>query len=237
MTQVLVALLARLLAWVSRRLPPGLLSPRTHALVQHDLRRARVRARQGAGLAPPHPRLHLGCGSRRVPGWLNVDLERSEHDLDLASGTLPWRDGAFEAVVAEHVVEHLELREELVPLLREVRRVLRPGGEAWLSTPDLARVCAAYLEDGGAAMLADRRARWARFDLGPGVPPVHLVNHLFHQDGEHRNLLDHRLLDWALRQAGFGASTRVAEADLLDRFPGFPERGDDAQTLYVRVLA
>lgn len=231
-----LSLLARLGIWLIRRLPEDLLSPRTRALVDHDLRRARARARQGSNRTPAVPRLHLGCGSRRVPGWLNADLERSEHDLDVAGGRLPWRDAVFTDVVAEHLVEHLELGTELVPLLRELRRVVRPGGELWLSTPDLARICRAYVEDGAVSLLRDRRARWARFDLGAGVPASQLVNHLFHQDGEHRNLLDEALLGWALTEAGLPTWTRVDEAALLARYPGFPARGDDAQTLYVRVI-
>ena len=138
------------------------------------------------------------------------------------------------AVVSEHLIEHLDLQTELIPLLCEVRRVLRPGGELWLSTPDLDKVCRAYVDDRAAALLSDRRRRWARFDLGD-VPTQQLVNHLFHQDGEHRYLLDLGLLTWACERAGFQTCERVLEADLLARFSGFPARGDDLQSLYVRA--
>ncbi len=229
-----MSLLANLLSWFVRKPLRHVLSARTRALALHDLRRWVVRRRQGRALDAPCRRLHLGCGDRRVEGWLDVDLSGSEHDVDLAGGRLPWKDDQFEAVVAQHVVEHLELYGELVPLLVELRRVLAAGGELWLSTPDLARVCGGYVSDGGAALLADRTRRWASFSLGD-APAPHLINHLFHQDGEHRNLLDLELLTWALEQAGFGAPERLTEADLIDRFPGFPGRDDDAQTLLVRV--
>lgn len=229
-----MSLLANLLSWFVRKPLRGVLSARTRALVLLDLRRWVVRGRQGRELAAPFDRLHLGCGDRRVDGWLNVDLSGSEHDVDLAGGHLPWRDGTFEAVVGQHVIEHLELRSELVPLLAELHRVLRPGGELWLSTPDLARVCQGYVGDGGAAMLADRMRRWTSFSLDE-APTPHLINHLFHQDGEHRNLFDLELLDWALARAGFGRVERLAEPYLLDRFPGFPARDDDDQALLVRA--
>jgi hypothetical protein len=80
----------------------------------------------------------------------------------------------------------------------------------------------------------DARDRQSRFpDYRPGTPVVHMVNDLFHQAGEHKNLFDYPLLEWALVTAGIRHVTRVKEKDLLARFPDFPERGDDLMTLYV----
>jgi len=45
---------------------------------------------------------------------------------------LPFRDGAFDFVTCLEVIEHLERPESM---LKEVRRVLRPGGVVVLSTP------------------------------------------------------------------------------------------------------
>jgi SAM-dependent methyltransferase len=227
-------LLANLLSWIVRKPLRRVLSDRTRALVLLDLRRWVVRGGQGRELTAPLRQLHLGCGDRRVEGWLNVDLRGSEHDVDLACGRLPWADGQFDAVVSQHLAEHLELESELIPLLREVHRVLRPGGELWLSTPDLARVCGGYVDDGGGALLADRKRRWTSFTLGD-APAPQLINHLFHQDGEHRNLLDLELARWALERAGFTAVERRVEADLVARFPGFPPRDDDAQALLIEA--
>ena len=49
---------------------------------------------------------------------------------------IPFRDNTFDAVVCLGVVEYLEKDE---PALREVRRVLRPGGIAVISTPSALR--------------------------------------------------------------------------------------------------
>jgi hypothetical protein len=43
------------------------------------------------------------------------------------------------------------------------------------------------------------------------------------------------LLSWTLEQTGFSHIERQREADLLVRFPGFPPRRDDVQTLLVRA--
>ncbi len=63
-----------------------------------------------------------------------------------------------------------------------------------------------------------------------------MANHLSHQDGEHVNLFDWPLLEWGLREAGFSGIRRVTEAELLARFPGFPERRDEVQTIYVAAV-
>jgi hypothetical protein len=70
------------------------------------------------------------------------------------------------------------------------------------------------------------------YDLGT-IPPSQLMNDLFHHNSDFKNLFDFELLVWALRKAGFATVERVTEKDLLTRFPEFPERGDDLQTLYV----
>ncbi len=72
----------------------------------------------------------------------------------------------------------------------------------------------------------------------PSPAPVqHIVNDIFYHNGTHRNLFDFELLAWVLEQTGYTECVRVAEEDLLARFPGFPPRNDGEQTLYVRATA
>jgi len=77
----------------------------------------------------------LGCGADKVKDAVGVDQSRSSradviHDLDV----FPWpfADAEFGAVVARHVVEHLE---DLTRFMAEARRILKPGGEAFVVTP------------------------------------------------------------------------------------------------------
>ena len=209
-------------------------SDSTVSQMRFDLQRARARLRRRGDrdVLPRHPKLHLGAGYRTVPGWLNVDVCGSEYDVDLGSGRLPWRTDSVDCVVTEHTIEHLELHAELVPLLSELNRVMRPGGEIWLSCPDVEKICRSYVDHRMADLVEDRRTRWPKYGLGV-VPSSQFINELFYQSGEHKNLFDLELLDWALRSTGFVSVTRVSEADLLARFPEFPARNDDAQSLYV----
>lgn len=97
--------------------------------------------------------LDVGCGSGRIHPFLadrfteicGVDYAGPALDAaakrgttvataDLNQGRLPYEDAHFDAVVCLEVVEHL-LDPRVV--LREVRRVLRPGGRLVLSTPNV----------------------------------------------------------------------------------------------------
>jgi SAM-dependent methyltransferase len=67
---------------------------------------------------------------------------RQLHYLDLTQ-PLPFADGVFEAAFGSHVLEHLTPG-EAEGVLRELHRVLRPGGIVRISVPDLDRVIAEY---------------------------------------------------------------------------------------------
>jgi predicted SAM-dependent methyltransferase len=209
------------------------LGKRTLLLIWYDALklRARVRHLMRHDLKPPCTQLHLGSGGRHVVGWLNVDLVGSDHDIDFTK-RLPWRSGSFSAIVSQHVIEHFDLFDELLPLLGELRRALRPGGEIWLSCPDMERICRLYIDGRARELVEDRTSRQEEYST-LGAPPQQIVNDLFHQWGEHKNLFDFEMLKWALESNNFTDIRKVDEARLLERFPGFPSRHDDKITLYV----
>jgi predicted SAM-dependent methyltransferase len=90
--------------------------------------------------------LNIGCGSRFHPSWVNVDIAPQEasilrHDI---RRPLPFDEMSFDAVYHSHVLEHLA-PQEAQGLLRECRRVLRPGGILRVAVPDLERIAELYL--------------------------------------------------------------------------------------------
>jgi SAM-dependent methyltransferase len=96
--------------------------------------------------------LHVGCGPPdhmtlhehfRGPGWaeLRLDIDPGVRPDIVASITdmSPVPDASVDAVYSHHNIEHIFAHE--VPLaLSEFLRVLRPGGEALIATPDLEAV-------------------------------------------------------------------------------------------------
>ena len=83
----------------------------------------------------PHLRLHLGCGSSRIPGWVNIDNEADlAPDLVADVRDLPYEDNSVEQIAAFHVLEHFRYDE---PVLEEWHRVLVPGGLIVVVVPDL----------------------------------------------------------------------------------------------------
>lgn len=93
-------------------------------------------------------RLHLGCGPKRLPGYINVDILRSDAvDVVADLRKLPWADGEADMIYSCAAIEHFG-RREWVPVLREWARVLKPGGLLRLSTADFDACVARYAEVG-----------------------------------------------------------------------------------------
>lgn len=99
-------------------------------------------------------KLHLGCGSRCIPGWVHVDLADFPH-IDIRHGVdvLPMGDGIADAIYACHVLEHFA-RKETPGVLAEWFRVLRPGGVLRVCVPDFAKWTALYHDLAGTIALA-----------------------------------------------------------------------------------
>ena len=115
-------------------------------------------------------RLHLGCGARFHPAWLNVDLQPLDprvirHDVTVP---LPFADRQFEAVYHAHLLEHLP-RDRVSPFLSECFRVLKPSGVLRVVVPNLEQIARLYLQSVDAAWEGDAEAgrghRWAMLEL------------------------------------------------------------------------
>lgn len=118
---------------VERSLRSRLLAPVKHGLVIPLTLLLRRRPISRYLAVEADPRVHVGCGPHRIPGWLNTDVHRQallNRDglvyLDMRR-KLPFPDGQIAFLFVEHAVYQLRL-DEAVRFFAECRRVLRPGG-------------------------------------------------------------------------------------------------------------
>ena len=96
-------------------------------------------------------KLNLGCGDKILPGYVNVDVAESrlgrKPDVicDLHALT-PFEDGVADEVLSVHVVEHF-WRWEVVDVLKEWLRILKPAGLMIIECPNLEAACREFLAD------------------------------------------------------------------------------------------
>ena len=146
------------------------------------------------------PRLQLGAGGERVPGWLNSDLVDGEIYLDVTR-PLPLPDSSFAYVFAEHLIEHLS-ESAGQALLAELYRVLRPGGVLRVTTPDLRKIIALY-EDRNPVISLDDYSRFLDEMTGrPHERACQVFNDFMRLWG-HRYVYDREDLAAKVQAAGF----------------------------------
>lgn len=90
-------------------------------------------------------RLNWGCGAAGEPGWINSD-QKDGPGIDITCNILeglPLESDSIDYAVSIHGLPEVPL-EDLVPVLVELRRVLRPRGVLRLALPDLEKGIAAY---------------------------------------------------------------------------------------------
>lgn len=147
-------------------------------------------------------KLNLGCGRFPLPGWFNTDLRPRSgiYYLD-ARRHLPFKNQAVDYIYSEHFLEHLHL-DEGRHLLKECRRVLRPGGVLRISTPDLQKLIQTYLDTNPQVSRQEALRRHQGIIPHPIRSPALFFNDKMRQWG-HQHIYDQELLEWVLEEAGF----------------------------------
>ena len=100
-------------------------------------------------------RLHIGCGTRRRKGYINIDISPTADAADLIAPAhrLPYEDGTVDAIYTSHMIEHLPPH-EFEAALAEWGRVLKPFGSLTIRCPNFELYVREWLE-------ADYDYRWA----------------------------------------------------------------------------
>ncbi|MEZ5976934.1 MAG: methyltransferase domain-containing protein [Planctomycetota bacterium] len=176
----------------------GAWSPRSAAPASHGpSRESQLLVPDDASLA----RLHLGCGSERREGWINVDTN-PQVSPDVVADAFDLHmlgDASIDVIEANHLFEHMTYDQALAAL-REWRRVLKPSGELYLELPDLEaciRILGRYTDDRGYDMGLGGMYGWPPLIAEQGAAQIH-------KWGWTRSALGKALADAGFANVAFG---------------------------------
>lgn len=173
-------------------------------------------------------RLNWGCGSVGEPGWINSDQKDGpgvDITCDILKG-LPLESDSIDYAVSIHALPEVPYS-DLVPVLGELRRVLKPGGILRLGLPDLLKGVEAYQR-------ADRS-----YFLIPDEDASSLGGKLVAQltwYGYSRSLFTPDSLEELLLRAEFRAVEHVAYRKTRSPFEGIVELDNrEAESLFIEA--
>ena len=89
--------------------------------------------------------LNLGCGSKKLPGFTNIDIrpEVKPDIVDDITKLAKIEDGSVDLIYTCHVIEHIAFN-DLREVLMRWYDILKPGGTLRISVPDMDAVFAHY---------------------------------------------------------------------------------------------
>jgi predicted SAM-dependent methyltransferase len=161
-------------------------------------------------------KLHLGCGNRILPAWINIDKDTNIvgkglgftiRDVTELHG---YADNSVDEIYASHVLDHLSRNGEMDKALSEWYRVLKPGGILRVAVSDFEKVVKMYNEG------LDLERLWG-----------HLVGGQKSQYDRHGVCFDYNTLKKYLDSHGFIDIKRYRWQDFL------PEGFDDFSQAYI----
>ena len=183
-------------------------------------------------LHQPEKKIHLGCGSKIFPDWINIDMNpKGDFTLDLREG-LPFADNSVELIYTEHALEHFYREHDAPFLLAEALRVLKPGAWIRITVPDAAVSLAYYtgrLDPARAEKLEQSHNRFHGTAMD-------VVNSAFRWKHQHRYMYDEETLRMLLSDVGFVDIQRLEfRQSMIQEFVGLDLEERSHQTLYMEA--
>jgi len=144
----------------------------------------------------PEPSLSALFLRMKNPGYLTGDLMNPAAMVRIDVTRIPYDDGHFEAVICNHVLEHVP---DDAKAMRELRRVLKPGGRAVRQVPISATRAESYEDDS----ITDPTGREAAFGQ---IDHVRIYGHADYPERLRRAGFDVSIFDWNSEPEHFGGA-------------------------------
>jgi SAM-dependent methyltransferase len=169
-------------------------------------------------------KLNLGSGPRKGDnGWTNIDLFGSDINHDLKKG-LPLEDDIVDMVYSSHVFEHIPYQ-DLLGVIAEIRRVLKPGGALLVCVPNAGLYLRAYFNN-EMFVSYDEMFLPAVVNTGSGIDQVNYIAYL---NGDHTFMFDEENIIKILKKCKFRNVDFRAFDPIIDHI----ER--DFESMYVKA--
>ena len=160
-------------------------------------------------------KIELGSGSKKgKDGWTTVDQHGADINWDLRRG-IPLPNESVDKIYSSHLLEHIPYQ-QLIPFLRECRRVMKSDAEFSVCVPNFRLYVDAYKNK---TLFCSKDTWWQPGIIDTGSS-IDQLNYLAYMRDEHKYMFDEENLINTLTQAGFAnAQLREfdAELDLLER--------------------
>ena len=174
-------------------------------------------------------RLNWGCGLHPEPGWINSDVKEGpgiDISCDIRDG-LPLASDSVDYAVSIHALPEVAYP-DLVPVLQELRRVLKPGSVLRLALPDLEKGVDAYHRgDREYFLIPDEE-----METVGGKLIAQLVWY-----GYSRTPFVGDFVEELLRKAGFSEVRRVRYRETASAYPDIVELDNrEAESLFVEAV-
>jgi predicted SAM-dependent methyltransferase len=164
--------------------------------------------------------LEIGSGPVKRQGWLTLDMcKGADVYWDMRFG-LPFKSETFKTLYCSHVLEHFS-HPDLLKLLAEIHRILKPGGEFLIAVPDASLFVEAYLGKRDPIELIDKS------QLSMDLRRMDILNYIFYMDGHHKFMFDSQNISFHCLKVGF-TSCRPRAFD-----PSLDQKARDYESLYM----
>lgn len=173
-------------------------------------------------------RLNVGCGPCVAPGWMNADRLKAEgidFPCDIRAG-LPVESDSFDYIVGMHMLQDVPYP-DVLPVLCELRRVLKPHGILRLGLPDLDKAMEAYLR-------GDHAYFYVRDDEAENIGSKLVTQLVWY--GSVRTPFTYDFIEEWLRKAGFREVNRCAFKQTHTVYPAIVQLDNrERESLFVEA--